>query len=557
MSTTDPTNTTTNVQDEPANGLLQDGDVTDDGALDDVRVNPLASRVLEVPKKGRGVFARQALKKGTVVELAPVLVFSKDAYQKMKADDNLLKDYVFSWGKMGEMALSLGLGSLFNHDTSPNVTYELLREKKVIRYTTCKDVEKGEELCIFYGAHVNYDPAPRLAVDNPKDDGLLDFGDLESLIQASSSNLREQSNEVFAPGETNDDLVLFESMPFHKITQFSDVDPPLSLVEFWAIDIPPPLTPEAFKLTRSRPFALSAPSSVEGESESASPFAHLKRVRKNESANTVSILLHPCTTDLSVVEETISASPLVGNSVYKLKVPAAPARSKEQWVDWGKIWPMGFLDRKRERDRTFGWKRGRVEWCRDMMKRVMELAVEAENEGEVPIACLVTDPWDDSIHCFPDNVPSIVAVGKDTRKSTGNTLCHSFSNVIDAVAALDRNGLRVTPSKSNTPMGSSTPFAGTSAKGDGSGATTPTADVPKIPYLLTTLTVFTSHEPCIYCSMALLHSRISCLLYRVQSVGSGGCGTVLSVHEDGGLNHKYEVWRWREGGELESNEWDA
>lgn len=58
------------------------------------------------------------------------------------------------------------------------------------------------------------------------------------------------------------------------------------------------------------------------------------------------------------------------------------------------------------------------------------------------------------------------------------------------------------------------------------------------------MTVFISHEPCLLCAMSLLHSRISQLYFIKSSNGSGGCGSVYSVHEDGGLNHRFEVWQW-------------
>ena len=70
-----------------------------------------------------------------------------------------------------------------------------------------------------------------------------------------------------------------------------------------------------------------------------------------------------------------------------------------------------------------------------------------------------------------------------------------------------------------------------------------------LPYLLTGLSVFMSHEPCLLCAMSLLHSRIAELYYIKRAPGSGGCGSVYGVHEDGGLNHRYEVWEWRKDGE--------
>ena len=50
------------------------------------------------------------------------------------------------------MALALGLGSLFNHHpTSANVSYELDKTTRSIRYRTVRQIQKGEELCICYG----------------------------------------------------------------------------------------------------------------------------------------------------------------------------------------------------------------------------------------------------------------------------------------------------------------------------------------------------------------------------------------------------------------------
>ena len=119
-------------------------------------------------------------------------------------------------------------------------------------------------------------------------------------------------------------------------------------------------------------------------------------------------------------------------------------------------------------------------------------------------------------------MPKTIVRALDTRKSTGNCLYHAACNAIDAVAILDRQNMRDEPLLPDMP----------------------------VPYLLTGLTVFMSHEPCLLCSMSLTHSRISHLFYIRSSPGSGGLGSLFSVHEDGGLNHKFEVWKWRGGDEL-------
>lgn len=133
-----------------------------------------------------------------------------------------------------------------------------------------------------------------------------------------------------------------------------------------------------------------------------------------------------------------------------------------------------------------------------------------------PIACHVTDTFNPFVHS-PSSLPKTLVRAHDTRASTGNVLSHAASNAIDAVAILDRQGLR-------------------------EAALLPTLPAP---YLLTGLSVFMSHEPCLLCAMSLLHSRIANLFYIKRAPGSGGCGSVYSVHEDEGLNHRFEVWEWK------------
>ncbi|KZS99472.1 uncharacterized protein LAESUDRAFT_622207, partial [Laetiporus sulphureus 93-53] len=85
----------------------------------------------------------------TVVEISPVLLFSSEEYEA-HGKYTVLDPYTFRW-RDGRMALALGLGSLFNHSQSPNVSYIINTKTESIRYTTMRRIETGEELCIFYG----------------------------------------------------------------------------------------------------------------------------------------------------------------------------------------------------------------------------------------------------------------------------------------------------------------------------------------------------------------------------------------------------------------------
>lgn len=81
-------------------------------------------------------------------------------------------------------------------------------------------------------------------------------------------------------------------------------------------------------------------------------------------------------------------------------------------------------------------------------------------------------------------------------------------------------------------------------------------------YLLTNLILFTTHEPCIMCSMALLHSRVKEVVYLMPIPATGGCGGAACVPRLEGVNHRFgivqwgnEEWRvWAEGVGVETDE---
>jgi tRNA-specific adenosine deaminase 3 len=65
-------------------------------------------------------------------------------------------------------------------------------------------------------------------------------------------------------------------------------------------------------------------------------------------------------------------------------------------------------------------------------------------------------------------------------------------------------------------------------------------------YLLTSLTLFTTHEPCIMCSMALLHSRVKEVFYILPMARTGGCGGVACLPRLPSVNHRFTIGHWTE-----------
>ncbi len=106
--------------------------------------------VKRVPRKGRGVFARQDIPAGTVFERVPVIVIPAEEVLE-SADNPVLAHYVFDWGR-GTVALALGYGSIYNHSYRPNARYDDEgRQTKI--FTALRDIAAGEEITINYNGH--------------------------------------------------------------------------------------------------------------------------------------------------------------------------------------------------------------------------------------------------------------------------------------------------------------------------------------------------------------------------------------------------------------------
>ena len=62
-------------------------------------------------------------------------------------------------------------------------------------------------------------------------------------------------------------------------------------------------------------------------------------------------------------------------------------------------------------------------------------------------------------------------------------------------------------------------------------------------YLCTGYDLYVTHEPCVMCSMALVHSRIRRVFYGLENIAMGGLGSVYKIHCQEGLNHHFEVFK--------------
>jgi hypothetical protein len=101
----------------------------------------------QTPGKGRGVFAARNIRKGELVEAAPVIVISDEDVDII--DQTALADYYYKWGD-SHFALVLGYGSLYNYSATPNLTFKPDLKRNIMIYRAKRTISKDQELTINY-----------------------------------------------------------------------------------------------------------------------------------------------------------------------------------------------------------------------------------------------------------------------------------------------------------------------------------------------------------------------------------------------------------------------
>src|SRR5687767_10964474 len=100
-------------------------------------------------KMGRGIFTSENIEAGTIVEISPVVVMSKE--ERVLLDQTRLHDYIFEWGVNKEhCCMALGYIPVYNHSYRSNCEYEMDFELEQILVKTVHFIKAGEELFINY-----------------------------------------------------------------------------------------------------------------------------------------------------------------------------------------------------------------------------------------------------------------------------------------------------------------------------------------------------------------------------------------------------------------------
>jgi SET domain-containing protein len=99
---------------------------------------------------GLGVFAKENIKKGEIIEECPFLKLPIEMGQR----STLLMNHRFAWPKGSgpfEHVVAMGYASYYNHSNEPNADWDNNFDNETFLFTALKDIKKGEEIFVWYG----------------------------------------------------------------------------------------------------------------------------------------------------------------------------------------------------------------------------------------------------------------------------------------------------------------------------------------------------------------------------------------------------------------------
>lgn len=108
-------------------------------------------KVTVSPIFGREVTASEFIFKDDEIMACELLVLSP--FDTLVLNDTGLQFYTFKYNTLQD-CLVLGLGEIFNHDDSPNVSYRLEQRdgRSMMIFKALRDIKSGEQLFIDYSA---------------------------------------------------------------------------------------------------------------------------------------------------------------------------------------------------------------------------------------------------------------------------------------------------------------------------------------------------------------------------------------------------------------------
>ena len=126
-------------------------------------LRPIPNQRLEIrsdPAKGRGIFAREPIVPGTLIETAPIIIVP--AAECPLLDRTILHDYYFHWDGdpdgEGRGAVALGLVALCNHSRRPSARVRRNLAQDTLDLVALVPIAAGGEVTIDYNCPLWFEP---------------------------------------------------------------------------------------------------------------------------------------------------------------------------------------------------------------------------------------------------------------------------------------------------------------------------------------------------------------------------------------------------------------
>lgn len=192
---------------------------------------------------------------------------------------------------------------------------------------------------------------------------------------------------------------------------------------------------------------------------------------------------------------------------YEAQIPKSLPSTKELAQEWSaKYWPLSWKGNPNHQ--YLKSTRFNINHEKEMVSQLLKLV--KQNNG-LPVTLIAKES------VLPSFGHEILAIGIDDKKS--HTLKHSTMNAIEDIANSDLK-LREEKRKEGSEI-----------------------DKSENNYLCHNLLVYSSHEPCVMCAMALVHSRIGRIVY-LKNMENGSLETKYQLGDMDGLNWKFDIWKW-------------
>ncbi|GFY56069.1 probable inactive tRNA-specific adenosine deaminase-like protein 3 [Trichonephila inaurata madagascariensis] len=264
--------------------------------------------------------------------------------------------------------------------------------------------------------------------------------------------------------------------------------------------------------------------------------SHLKRVRWTQQKDVFEILIRPV--EINESSENYSLMSVLGlaqinttglmDSVAICEVPKYPALTYDQYKVAKEIWPVQFREDKNIEKSLKGDLFNHEEQRR--IVEFMNMCISTAQYGDEKVGCVIVDPV----------TSKVIAIANDRREV--HPIQHAVMVAVDLVARSQGGGSWDITGKHVYHH----PFSKEEmdSKISKIKKMNPGKDAKKLylPYLCTGYDAYISREPCIMCSMALVHSRIRRVFY-IHNSPWGALGSQCKLHIQEGLNHHYDVFR--------------